>query len=101
MMKKPSKVTVPEKILLEAIKQVTTKSKVHGATRPSFDMIAEFWGVYVRHRDNIIEPHDVAQMMVLLKIARSVYGDNTDNFVDEAGYSAIGAMLNTVEGDEE
>jgi hypothetical protein len=55
----------------------------------------------MRHRHNIIEPHDVAQMMVLLKIARATYGDSRDNFVDEAGYSAIGAMLNTPEEKDE
>jgi hypothetical protein len=63
-------------------------------------MIAEMWQVYLRHvyltRNMLaITPHDVAQMMALLKKARAMYGDplNEDNFVDDIGYTALAAML--------
>jgi len=89
-----------EKILSDAMEQVRSKAEEHGDTLPSFQMIAEFWSVYVKHAHRIrpeswIEPTDVAQMMSLLKIARSVYGDNIndENYVDGAGYTSLAALL--------
>jgi hypothetical protein len=41
-------------------------------------------------------------MMIMVKQARSIYGQSVDNQIDIAGYAAIAAMLNPVEqlGDE-
>lgn len=42
----------------------------------------------------VIKPHDVAAMMMLLKIARIASGQHKDNnWIDVAGYSACGAEL--------
>ena len=92
--------TIHETVLQEAIEQVRVKAEIHGDTRPSFEMIASLWSTYIRHAhlqhpEEWVSPKDVAQLMALLKIARSVYGDNEDhdNFVDGAAYTALAAML--------
>ena len=90
---------IPEQILRETIDEVNSKGDEHGDTEMSFNMISELWSTYVSHAHTIhaeswITPHDVAQMLALLKIARSVYGFSRDNYVDAAGYTAIAAMLN-------
>lgn len=87
------------------------RQNAHGDAEDSFSMIADLWDAYLRsaHDKAIHQPveplldgrkfrlsaFDVAQMMVLLKIARSVHGDKShaDHYVDAAGYSALAAML--------
>lgn len=73
---------------------------VHGNAEQSFDMIAELWTVYIKNimltrSEHNLKPRDVAQMMSLLKKARAMYGDvtNEDNFVDDLGYTALAGML--------
>jgi hypothetical protein len=90
--------SIPEEILQQAIQEVNSKAEEHGDTAESFRMISELWSVYVNHaRANRegppVTPHDVAQMMILIKIARSVYGESEDNFIDTAGYAALAAMF--------
>lgn len=92
-----------ETTLNSALDQVRTKAKEHGDTTASFAMMSEFWTTYVRHtsvaRSGLaIQPKDVAQMMVLLKIARTAYGKSGDNHVDEAGYAALAALLGETDG---
>jgi Domain of unknown function (DUF6378) len=42
----------------------------------------------------LITPHDVALMMMLLKVARTAGGTfNLDNYIDAAGYAGIPAEL--------
>lgn len=97
-MKKPRVENAAEKVLAKAIDQVSTKHEDHGDTVDSFNMVAELWSVYLNHigklRPEGIMPHDVTQLLVLLKLARSTYGKTLeDHFVDEAGYSALSALL--------
>jgi len=98
MSKKPHQPTLAEKTLHAALKQITTKGEEHGDTVNSFMMISELWTVYIKNtgivRDGIeLGPNDVAQLMSLLKIARSVYGHGQDNYIDGAGYTALASML--------
>ena len=93
------KIEVAKDVLNEAISAVDSRGSQHGDTENSFTMIAEFWTTYTNHAAvtrgfNEIYAHDVAQMMSLLKVARSVYRTGNDNFVDGAGYTALAAMLN-------
>lgn len=63
----------------------------YGSPEDSFQVIADFWSAYLK-KD--LTPHDVANMMILLKIARNaggVYKD--DNWIDICGYAAIGGEL--------
>ena len=53
--------------------------------------IARLWSAYL---DTKIEAHDVAVMMVLLKIARTKLGKiSTDTYIDMAAYGAIAGEI--------
>lgn len=91
-------------VLHTANKVVTTeRGGQHGGAEDSFAMIGQLWQTYLRNTNNVraqyaseivITPKDVAQMMVLLKIARNVHGQlKDDDFVDQAGYTALAAAL--------
>lgn len=74
------------------------RHETHGDKRVNFENIARLWNAYLRCRFNIgaptLLPHDVAQLMSLLKKARSITGlHNADDFVDDCGYSAIAGEL--------
>lgn len=94
-------------ILATANKVVTTeRGGQHGGAEDSFQMIADMWSVYLRNTkanfdvvvDVTITPKDVAQMMVLLKIARNTHGARKDDdFIDQAGYTALAAALDGIE----
>lgn len=92
---------VASSLLKEAHETITAKRPgVHGSAEQSFTLIAELWMIYLRHlrrirKSDVIKPEDVAQMMSMLKKARAAYGDvtNADNFVDDAGYTALAGML--------
>lgn len=64
---------------------------VYGKPENSFDTISQMWSAYLG-RD--VSPTDVANMMILLKIARNssgVYKD--DNWIDICGYAALGGEI--------
>jgi len=67
------------------------RSRLHGDVRTSHARIAALWSAYLGYP---ITSHDVALMMLLLKVARTA-GEtfNLDNYVDAAGYAAIAAEL--------
>ena len=95
-----------EDILQEAIAVIRANSDKHGITDNSFTMIAEFWTVYLKHMATVrgwneFQADDVAQLMVLLKIARSVYGRGKDNYIDAAGYTALASFLQPLQVDKE
>lgn len=63
----------------------------YGKPEDSFARIAQLWSVYLNHD---ISSVDVANMMVLLKVARNaggVYKD--DNWIDICGYAALGGEI--------
>jgi hypothetical protein len=95
---KKTDLSLPEKVLLDAGDAIRNRLKEHGHTERSFGMIADLWTTYINHSftsrgDVKLRPYDVAQMMALVKTARSTYGYSEDNFVDGAGYTALAAML--------
>ncbi|MDU0991272.1 MAG: DUF6378 domain-containing protein, partial [Enterococcus faecium] len=55
-----------------------------------FADIAVFWAMYL---DTAVCARDVANMMVLLKVARNKASWHRDNWVDIAGYAACGAEV--------
>jgi hypothetical protein len=70
----------------------------HGDAEDSFATIAAFWASLLsatNHREVHISGADVALMMTLLKVARSIHGNGmqTDHYVDMAGYASLAAML--------
>lgn len=84
-------------ILHEAARIVAgDRNTTHGEKERSFTLIADLWNAYLEGRRewSPIRPVDVAQMMVLLKVARSIQGTmQRDHFLDMAGYAAIAGEL--------
>lgn len=63
----------------------------YGSPEDNFAVIAKLWSIYLRAE---ISPTEVATMMILLKVARSMAGSGKeDNWVDIAGYAACAAEL--------
>lgn len=103
---------VADHILKTAHKTVTTeRGNQHGGAEDSFNMIGDLWGTYLSNTgDNQgaqqrihVSAYDVAQMMVLLKIARATHGDplNDDHYVDAAGYTGLAAAIAGVKTPEQ
>jgi hypothetical protein len=91
------------------------RQQTHGDKERSFQIIADFWNHFIFGRKEVkviyfnledsdkpeayykfpvLEPRHVAQMMELLKIARSIQGTpHRDHFVDAAGYAALAGEL--------
>lgn len=69
----------------------------YGNAEDSFQLIANFWNLYLYKKiddTNPITPYDVARMMTLLKLARSMCNPmHQDNDIDICGYTAIAAEL--------
>jgi hypothetical protein len=69
----------------------------YGAPEDTFKKIADLWTAYLFSNDPIdlhITPAMVADMMILLKIAREKGGKGKkDNIVDLVGYAALGANM--------
>jgi hypothetical protein len=67
------------------------RARRHGGVLPVHTRTAEFWSAYLNHP---IAAHDVALMMLLLKVARTSGGTfNPDDYIDAAGYAGIAAEL--------
>lgn len=78
------------------------RQKIHGDPKILFETIAQLWSVFLHRRrfarTDYLEGSDVAKMLALFKVARSIHGvHNADDLVDCAGYSSIGAYLEEVE----
>ena len=90
-----------EKVLKEALNCVNgEREKQYGNPEDNFRRIADFWGLYLttlfEDTGVVVEldPKDVAIMMILFKIARSLGDqDKLDNYVDMIGYAACGAEI--------
>lgn len=90
-----------EEILEAATKCVCgEREQDYGAPEDSFALIADLWAAYLQGRGvkmDFLEPHDVAAMMALLKIARIATGHGkADNWIDLAGYAACGGACESV-----
>ena len=67
------------------------KEKDYGDKFNNHKNIAKLWSAYL---DVNINPHNVAVMMVLLKIARTKVGKvNKDTYIDMAAYGAIAGEI--------
>jgi len=79
--------------VLSAAGQVikSDRQRIYGEAEKNFETIAEFWTTYL---GTFLSAKDVACMMVLLKIARTISSpDHTDNYVDMCGYGALAAEM--------
>lgn len=81
--------------MLDKAKEIVLgqRAEDYGNLKTNFRTIADLWSIYL---DDAVSEVDVANMMVLLKIARIKNGNPTDDsFLDIAGYAACGAELNS------
>lgn len=69
---------------------VDERAEHYGDPRANLDRIAGLWTAYVGHP---LTAHDVAQMMVLVKISRSKVAKHDDNYADAIGYTEIARDL--------
>lgn len=81
------------------------RAKTHGDKVGNHTKIANLWNAYISNKYPALAlPHpfdatDVAQMMILLKIARTQSGGthNPDNYVDAAGYAGVAGECAKIE----
>tara|TARA_R110001599_G_scaffold159115_3_gene346433 strand:- start:1040 stop:1333 length:294 start_codon:yes stop_codon:yes gene_type:complete len=64
----------------------------YGDARENHQRIASFWSTYLC---KTLTPADVANMMMLLKIARIMETATDDSYIDICGYAAIGCEVTT------
>lgn len=87
------------KEILDAAAQIVTQDREeqYGSPEDCFAAIGNLWADYLQACGvaiDFLEPFDVANMMILMKIARSAIGKpKADNWVDIAGYAACGGEL--------
>lgn len=82
-----------EDVLIVAADLVTgNRRESHGEMYESFSQVAAMWTSFLNGRDLTVKPlkpHEVCDMMELLKMSRSTKGDfNHDDYIDRAGYAA-------------
>lgn len=79
-----------KEVLTAAEEAVSTfRDSAYGGPEQSFSRIAEYWQVYLNNMNSPLKPHDVAALMILMKIARSQQDPtHFDTIVDIAGYAA-------------
>ena len=69
----------------------------HGDMVATHENIARLWSSYLQNKFKLnlhLLPEDVANLMTLLKIARTQGGKfNLDDFIDACGYSAIAGEI--------
>jgi hypothetical protein len=79
-------------VLSEASRLINgDRAETHGSAADTFKTISEMWSAYLKTK---VTPTDVAQMMVLLKVVRGQANNkHVDDFVVQAGYSALGFVV--------
>ena len=77
------------------------RNNAYGPPDQDFERTAIMWTTYMNGR-RIFEAHDVAAMMILLKISRlSWQPNNPDSWIDLAGYAACGYDIITKNKEEQ
>lgn len=67
------------------------RAAAYGDAIAGWSRVAELWSALLNHP---VTPHDAANMMELLKIARRYSGPfRADNYVDGAGYAAVAGEI--------
>lgn len=86
-------------VLRRTEQRLEGRGETHGSPENSFEIIAEFWSAYL---DMVLQPQDVAAMMVLFKVARvRSFPDHLDSWMDAAGYAALGYQVRPDASDKE
>jgi hypothetical protein len=75
---------------------VCVRGLSYDGAEDSFTRIARLWSAHFQNKGEpvTVTPQDVAQMMILLKVARLEQSPNhADSWVDIAGYAACGGSM--------
>lgn len=81
-------------ILTEAASLINgERAQQYGDATECFGRIAALWSALL---DIVITPNDVANMMILLKVARTRDTYHRDSYVDIAGYAALVEQINNL-----
>jgi hypothetical protein len=64
-----------------------TRQQDYGPPVENFQRIANLWNDHMQ--TNIFTPRKVAELMLLLKMARTIQSPTEDSYVDAIGYAAI------------
>lgn len=79
-------------IALEAAELITgDREEQYGPPEVNFQRIANLWNAHME--TDTFTPRKVAELMLLLKVARTVNSPTRDSYVDMVGYAAIGGDL--------
>lgn len=82
--------------ILETLEQTICKDRqeTYGTPEDSLKNIRDYWHLYLTQIQRPLESHDIAIMMLLLKVARIVKSpQHLDNWVDVARYAICGGEL--------
>lgn len=97
----------PPQSILDIAKSIIygDREKAYGNPRFNLDTIAQMWNVYLNRKfpemvdlsgPFNITAEDVAQLMILLKMARLIHNPtHKDSLVDQAGYAALQDRIQT------
>ena len=81
-----------KEILENAIQTVChDRSDQYGEPENNFRRVADLWSAYLFPL--VLRPQDVANMMILFKIARAKVNNKSDTWIDIAGYAACGGEV--------
>jgi len=74
------------------------RAATYGDATTSHQRIADLWttyleGVQSQRGHSGLNAADVAAMMVLMKVSRTVSSDHADNWVDICGYAALASEM--------
>ena len=80
-------------ILLKKAAEIISgeRNEKYGPAEENFKYIAEFWSIYLGKEIKLV---DVSNMMILMKMARTINDkSHIDNYLDTAGYAALAAEV--------
>lgn len=70
------------------------RARTHGDYELQHRVLAELWAVYLKYMPGELNALHAAQMMVLLKISRTLAGEPAeDHYVDQIGYAALAGAI--------
>lgn len=71
-----------------------TRQNDYGPPEENFGRIADFWSTYLKkHLNIVLTPRHIAEMMILLKVARLIQSPTDDTYIDIAGYAGLAGEL--------
>lgn len=89
----------PKPVRLQVVNEggsliVGDRQNDYGTPQENFQRIADYWNIHLASQlSSPISPRQVAELMALLKLARTIKSPKRDSYVDIIGYAGIAAEL--------